>query len=93
MCLGPLGRDTWESPHHYGVIGISLSENARGCDRGQRRGCRMSVLRASGPKEACQGNSTLHKGTQTKMASLPLPSPRKERGRVSGKRTQADGWV
>lgn len=67
---------TCESPHRNGDIGTALRKKARGCDRGQCCGCQMSVLRTSSAREEiCQDNSTLHKGTQTKTASLPLPSP------------------
>lgn len=77
--VGPRGRDTWESPHRNGATGPALSGKARGCDTGQRCGCPTGVLRASGASEGvCQGNSTPHKGMQTKMASLPLPCPGKE---------------
>lgn len=87
MHVGPLGRHTWESPHHYGAIGTALSEKARGCDRGQRCGCRRNVLRASGAREGvCQGNGTLHEGKQTKMAS-PSPLP----PQVLGKRREGVG--
>lgn len=86
MRVGPLGCDAWESPHHYGATGTAPSEKARGCDRGQRCGCRMSILRASGAGGGlCQGNSTLHEGMQVKMASLPLPSPGKEKGGCWGR--------
>lgn len=75
-CGTGLSLCTCESPHHNGDIGTALRKKARGCDRGQCCGCQMSVLRTSSAREEIhQDNSTLHKGTQTKTASLPLPSP------------------
>lgn len=89
MRVGPLGCDTWESPHRNGAKGTALSEKARGCDRGQAlcvsNECPQGLWCQRG---VCQGNGTLHKGTQTNMALPPFPSPEKE----SAGEGDAGGW-